>query len=505
MQSTLNEPPPDVWPAIAPLLDAAMLRLGESDRNAILLRFFEGKDFKAVGDAMSATEDTARMRVGRALEKLRKIFRKGGVDSTAAAIAETISKNSIQAAPAILAQTTTATALAKGAAASLSATALAKATLLTMKTKTIIAAATAAAVLLGVGGLAVLKLKMLAPPPGPPETIPVKWSNEALSKNMDTNEFNLDLDPDTKRTPESAPSAHIKSLYTVTSTADFLASTTGTNRWRAGSFYTNHVVHANSPLLGKRIRISGWIKTRNVVNWAAGSLVILNKEGYIFAEDNMTDRPVRGTTDWQPIEVITDMPKEPCLISFAPVLYGPGEVWFDDFQIDIVPSNTPVTDDRAWHSWSPNGYDYEVTTDYAVMHDGHPSQQLKYVGNLVDDKAPKGSWMWWGQDIRGPKKYGGHTIRMTVWIKTEGLGGHLRPNLRPKGSNFKLLFQDKQLGQRITGTMDWTQYTVLCWIPKETQCLDTGFAFYGKGTVWIDMKSLKYEIFDDPKNPKPVQ
>ncbi|HXF10448.1 MAG TPA: sigma-70 family RNA polymerase sigma factor [Desulfuromonadaceae bacterium] len=504
MQSTLNEPQPDVWPQIAPLLDGAMLRLGEADRDALLLRFFQNKDLKEVGAAIGVSEDTARMRINRALDKLRKFFSKRGVDSTSAAIAETISANSIQPAPAALIKTTIAVALARGAMASLSATALTKATLLTMKTKTVIATA-AAVIVLGIGSVAVLKFAGSSGPAGPPEKIPVKWNNEALTINGNTNKFSMDWDADTKHTPESAASAHIKSLFTSASPADFIISTTGTNRWLGVSFYTNHIVRANSPLLGKRIRISGWIKTKDVVNGAAGSLVIFGKDGYIHAEDNMTDRQVRGTTDWQQIEVVTDVPKEPCLISFAPFLNGSGEVWFDDFQIDIVPPNTPVTDDRPWHQWSENAYDYEVTTVYDVAHDGHPSLRLKYIGGLTDGKAPAGSSMWWGQDIRGPKKYAGHTIRMTVWVKTEGMGGHLRPNLRPKGPNFKLLYQDKMLGQRATGTTDWTQYQVLCWVPKETQCLDTGFYFNGKGTLWIDMKSLKYEIFDDPKNPKPVE
>ncbi|HXE41699.1 MAG TPA: hypothetical protein VN516_01650, partial [Candidatus Baltobacteraceae bacterium] len=99
-----------------------------------------------------------------------------------------------------------------------------------------------------------------------------------------------------------------------------------------------------------------------------------------------------------------------------------------------------------------------------------------------------------------------HMLRMTVWTKTENLGGSLRPNLRPKGANFKLLAKDKILGTgRITGTTDWTERTIICMIPKDTQCLDTGFAFTGKGKVWIDMNSLKYEIIDNPDKPKLIK
>ena len=75
LQSILNESEPCDWPQIAPLLDGAMEQLGRKDHDAVVLRFFEGKSFKEVGSALGATEDAAKMRVNRALEKLRKFLR----------------------------------------------------------------------------------------------------------------------------------------------------------------------------------------------------------------------------------------------------------------------------------------------------------------------------------------------------------------------------------------------------------------------------------------------
>jgi len=118
MQSTLNEPEPDAWPQIAPLLDDAISELGRHDRDAVVLRFLQNKNFRDVGAALGASEDAAKVRVSRALEKLRKFFAKRGIDSTAATIAETISANSVQAAPVALAKSVTTVAIAKGAAAS---------------------------------------------------------------------------------------------------------------------------------------------------------------------------------------------------------------------------------------------------------------------------------------------------------------------------------------------------------------------------------------------------
>jgi RNA polymerase sigma factor (sigma-70 family) len=147
MQSILNEPEPDAWPQIAPLLDQAMEQLGKKEHDALVLRFFEGKNFKEVGAALGASEDTARMRVNRALEKLRKFFTKRGVVSTTAIIAGAISANSVQAAPVALAKSVTAVAIVKGAAAGISTLALVKGTMKMMtwikiKTSIILGAAT---------------------------------------------------------------------------------------------------------------------------------------------------------------------------------------------------------------------------------------------------------------------------------------------------------------------------------------------------------------------------
>jgi len=143
MESLLHEPEPDTWPQIAPLLDEAVAQLGEADRNAVVLRYYQQKPLDEVGRVLGLNADAAQKRVSRALEKLRKFFTKRGVDSTAATIAETISANSIQAAPVALAKTVTAVAIAKGAAASASTLTLAKGALKIMawtKAKTAIIA-----------------------------------------------------------------------------------------------------------------------------------------------------------------------------------------------------------------------------------------------------------------------------------------------------------------------------------------------------------------------------
>jgi len=126
MESLLNQPENKTWEQIAPLLDAAIAGLSEKDRHAIVLRFFQNKSLNEIGEVLGASEEAAKKRVHRALERMQKFFFRRGVDSTAAAIAEQISANSIQAAPVALAKTLTAVAIAKGATASVSTLTLIK-------------------------------------------------------------------------------------------------------------------------------------------------------------------------------------------------------------------------------------------------------------------------------------------------------------------------------------------------------------------------------------------
>jgi uncharacterized protein (TIGR03435 family) len=147
MDTLVNESPSDLWLQIAPLLDAAMADLNEADRNAVVLRYFDGKSIKEISTAIGATEEAVRMRLSRATGKLQRFFFKRGVTSTAQTLCDSVSANSVQVAPAALAKTVTAVALAKGVTASLSTSTLIKGALKAMawtKAKTAIIAGAAA-------------------------------------------------------------------------------------------------------------------------------------------------------------------------------------------------------------------------------------------------------------------------------------------------------------------------------------------------------------------------
>ncbi|MGO8763895.1 MAG: RNA polymerase sigma factor [Limisphaerales bacterium] len=129
MQNIHDEPSTDEsWNEIAPLLDAAMGRLNQKDHDALVLRYFENRSFAEIGAVMGASEDAAKMRVNRALEKLRKLFAKHGILSATATLSETMAGHSMQLAPEMLAATISAT-VAKGSAVTASTLTLVKGTI----------------------------------------------------------------------------------------------------------------------------------------------------------------------------------------------------------------------------------------------------------------------------------------------------------------------------------------------------------------------------------------
>lgn len=100
------------WERLRPVLDDTMDELDDRDREAVLLRFFEGRSFAEVGGKLQLTENAARMRVERALDKMGALLARRGVTSTAAALAIALANQSVVAAPAGLGATVTGAALA---------------------------------------------------------------------------------------------------------------------------------------------------------------------------------------------------------------------------------------------------------------------------------------------------------------------------------------------------------------------------------------------------------
>src|SRR5206468_12623399 len=88
------------WTQIEPLLDEAMHALDDTDRTAVLLRYFENKSLREVGATLGTSENAAQKRLGRAVERLRDFFAKRGITVGASGLVVVISANAVQATPA---------------------------------------------------------------------------------------------------------------------------------------------------------------------------------------------------------------------------------------------------------------------------------------------------------------------------------------------------------------------------------------------------------------------
>jgi RNA polymerase sigma factor (sigma-70 family) len=168
MRAQLNETQADTWRDIEPLLETAMGQLGERDHNALVLRFFEDRSFKDIGSVLGTTEAGAKMRVNRALEKLRRFFTKRGLALSAAAIGGAISAHSVQAAPVGLATSVTVAAV-KGATVTTSTLTLIETTLKLMawtKLKTAVVVVAVALLAAGTATVTLERVKAKAGSPG---------------------------------------------------------------------------------------------------------------------------------------------------------------------------------------------------------------------------------------------------------------------------------------------------------------------------------------------------
>jgi RNA polymerase sigma factor (sigma-70 family) len=103
------------WEQLRPVLDDAMSELDDTDREAVLLRYFKNHNLRTVGETLGISDDAAQKRVSRAVERLREIFAKRGVTVGTSGLAVAISTNAVQAAPVSLATTISTIAIASTA------------------------------------------------------------------------------------------------------------------------------------------------------------------------------------------------------------------------------------------------------------------------------------------------------------------------------------------------------------------------------------------------------
>ncbi len=98
--------------------------------------------------------------------------------------------------------------------------------------------------------------------------------------------------------------------------------------------------------IGKRIRMSGYLKSENVAKWA-GLWLRVDADTAWVSFDNMhdtgKDRSVVGTTDWRKYDIVLDVPANATEISYGALLTGTGQIWFDNLTFEVVDNTVEPT------------------------------------------------------------------------------------------------------------------------------------------------------------------
>jgi hypothetical protein len=262
------------------------------------------------------------------------------------------------------------------------------------------------------------------------------------------------------------------------------------------------------PFRGKRVRYSGYVRTKNVAGSAGLWMRVDGSEqGRSLSFDNMMDRGIVGTSDWKKYEIVLDVPKEATAIYFGMLVSGKGTAWVDDLHFEKVAPDTPVTDpnkretagnmdfeatfsgNRFPPSWGGGGAGYEITATKKAAHGG---KQSGYIRRAKSESVEAG----FGTLTQGvvADEFRGGSVRYTGYLRTEDVTGWAGLWLRVDGpaQGKPLAFDNMKTSHRaVVGTTDWKKYEIVLDVPEEATKIFFGMLLAGDGAAWVD--DLKLE------------
>ncbi len=112
---------------------------------------------------------------------------------------------------------------------------------------------------------------------------------------------------------------------------------------------------------GDRIEFSGYVLTKLVEFWSGLFMKVEDSYGRVLAYDNMENRPVVGTSDWQKCSIVLDVPKDASKITYGALLSGKGQINVDSLSLKVVNNTVPVTDltSQQTKKYYPENMDFE--------------------------------------------------------------------------------------------------------------------------------------------------
>jgi len=133
-------------------------------------------------------------------------------------------------------------------------------------------------------------------------------------------------------------------------------------RSTADGFATLMQMISANRYLGKRVRLTAFVRAEDVNGWAGLWMRVDRKNGDLLQFDNMQNRPIQGTLAWNQYAVVLDVPEESHAIAFGLLLAGRGKVWVDNFQLEEVDERTPTTgqDNEEYMPIEPVNLNFEM-------------------------------------------------------------------------------------------------------------------------------------------------
>jgi hypothetical protein len=270
---------------------------------------------------------------------------------------------------------------------------------------------------------------------------------------------------------------------------------------------------------GKRVRLAGHLKTRDVRGgWAGLWLRVDGPDAKVLALDNMAAQRLMGTTDWSRHAVVLDVPEAAVRLAFGALLHGTGQVWADDLTLEVVdPKEVTVTSkgvEPIAHAeqaanldfeatgagatdvipgWKTGGFDSGSCSPRIVEGGAHGGRAFLEVASAPEAKS---SGFGIVQDLAaGP--YRGKRVRFRAYLKTKGLADPAYVWLRSDSETGTRFVSTRGRGPK--GTTDWGPQEVVLDVAADAGGLSFGVVAPGAGTLGVDDASL--EVVDPAKVP----
>ena len=239
------------------------------------------------------------------------------------------------------------------------------------------------------------------------------------------------------------------------------------------------------PYLGRRVHLSGFVKTENVEGWAAFSIRVEGPNGVWLATDTMEGRQIVGTTDWRKYDLVVDVPASSTNIRLRMGLFGAGKAWVDGVTLDVVGPDVPLTDwPGKWTAGGSATHDYEVGGDPTAEHGSPGGGYVRSKAGATKGNGGLSTWVV-------PSPYVGRRVRLSASVRTENLERTAGLFVWVGGANNAMLGFDNMDDRPIKGTTGWKKYNVVADVPSGTTNLAYGLSVNGAGAAWIDEVTLE--------------